>query len=946
MRKPRSLIGIVHLSMTSFSVILIVSFGLFWILQTLNEAQKEYGEIRDRYTEEQKAIIKHETDYLVAYIEQQKSLTEIHLKSSIKARTEEAYQTALYIYEQHQHDKPVEEIKKMVHAALYAASWDGGRGYYFALDVDGKGVINRNRPDHEGVDLLLLKDDQGTYFMQDFIAIAHSEAGEGFCSYNWMKPESSEGFTRKISYVKHFPPFNWVLGTGMYIVEEEELIQQKILEWVDQLRYGTDGYLFVGQWDGLTLSGPAKGKNMIDTTDVNGVKIVQELINRAKGGGGFVSYVMPDLDGNQQAPKISYAAPVADWQWYVGTGVYLDAVEEVIAARQETLRQSVKAIVVKSVLTLLALLLLSWSLSLFLSRRIHRNLRAFSDFFGQAVNNNQPIAEDKIAFDEFHSMAVAANRMADERRKAWLDLEESEHRFQQVLDAAHIPLAIMDHERHILLLNRMFIDLFGYTRDDLADLRDWWSHACPDPALRTRLSEDWDMAMAAAEQSGEPLVGFVINVSCADQELRTVEMKSGLVGAWRLISFHDLTARLRAEEEKKNLEAKLVQSQKMEAIGLLAGGVAHDLNNILSGIVSYPELLLMQLPPDSKMRNSIQAIHESGKRAAEVVSDLLTIARGIAAKREVMDLNVLIHEFQASPECQRILHLYPGVSLVVKPDSALGVISCSAIHIRKLLLNLVLNAAEAISGSGIVTIETKAQFFDNDVIKNQGLKEGEYVQLLVKDTGGGIAPQDLGRIFEPFYTKKVMGKSGTGLGLAVVWNTIQEHGGSITVESSGQGTCFFISLPTTTEEKAQFQPGNDMESYRGKGKKVLVVDDDAQQRDIASRYLAHLGYQVEIAESGEKAIEYIKTRSVDLVLLDMLMEPGMSGGEAYEQIVRLHPGQKAVIASGFAETEEVKKALELGVSQFIKKPYTLQELAVAAFLALREERGGGTGKKA
>jgi two-component system, cell cycle sensor histidine kinase and response regulator CckA len=926
--------------MTLFSVVLIVSFGLLWIWQAISDTQKQYGEIREKYLEEQKARIKNETDRVAAYIELEKSLTEKRLKSTIKARTEEAYQTALYIYEQNRETKSPVEVKKLVHDALYAASWDNGRGYYFALDMQGKGIVNRNRPDHEGADLFDLKDDQGTYFMRDFIATAKSDDGEGFCSYNWTMPHAPEELTRKTSYVKYFPPFDWILGTGRYVADEKKQIQQEVLERVEQIRYGDDGYLFIGQWDGVTLSGPAKGKNMIGTTDVNGVKIVEELIERAKDGGGFVSYVMPALEGKQQAPKISYAAPVTDWQWYVGTGVYLDAMDKVIAAKQQALSQSVKAFIGKSILILLGLLLLSWSLSLFLSRRISRNLHAFSEFFRQTAANDQPIAEDSIAFYEFHSMAIAANRMAEERRKAWVALEESQQRFLQVLDAAHIPLVIVDHEQHIHLLNRKFTQLFGYTQGELADLGEWWSRACPDPVLRAELSKKWDAAMAVAEREGEPLVGFMMEACCADRSLRVVEMDCGQVGTWWLISFQDLTEQLQAEEEKKCLETKLAQAQKMEAIGLLAGGVAHDLNNILSGIVSYPELLLMQLPSDSKLRKSIQAIHESGKRAAEVVADLLTIARGIAAAREALNVNDLIAEFLRSPECQRIVILHPGVRLVTELDPALGRISCSAIHIRKILLNLVLNAAEAISGPGTVTLETRARFLDEVTAAGQGLKTGECVQLLVRDTGMGIAPQDLGRIFEPFYTKKVMGKSGTGLGLAVVWNTIQEHGGTITVESSGAGTSFLITLPVTAEKKAPSLTHEDLESYRGSGEKILVVDDESQQRDIASNYLAHLGYEVESVASGEKALEYLETTSVDLVLLDMLMEPGMSGGEAYEQIVRLHPGQKAVIASGFAETEEVQKALALGVCQFIKKPYTLQEIAVAVFRALRTEGGG------
>lgn len=922
--------------MALFSVVLIIFVGLFWILETVQDARTHYGEIREKNLNEQKGVIKSEVDHVVAYIQQKKSLTQKRLKASVQSRTEEAYQTAMYIYEQNKDSKPLAEIKDMVHDALYAASWDQGRGYYFALDMQGVGVINRNRPDHEGAPLITLHDDQGTFFVQEFLAKARSEEREGFCSYNWGKPEDPSVFTRKISYVKYFPPFDWVLGNGMYLVDEEKAIQREILARVESIRYGDDSYVFIGQWDGLALSGPAKGKNMIEITDVNGVKIVEELIAKAKDGGGFLSYVMPALDGKQHAPKISYAAPIDDWQWYVGTGVYVDTIEDIILAKQQDLRRSVQDFVVKSILILFLFLLLSLALSLFFSRRIKSNLHAFSHFFNQSVTNALPIVEDKIAFREFRSMAVAANRMAAERREAWLALEESEHRFHQVIDAAHISLVITDRENHIRLVNRKFIELFGYSQDLLPDLEHWWELACPDRQLRSQLSQKWETAMMAAETSGKPLQNFTAQVHCADGALRTVEMGSSLVGVWRLISFQDLTAQIQAEEEKNSLEAKLAQAQKMEAIGLLAGGVAHDLNNILSGIVSYPELLLMQLPPDSNLRKSIHAIQESGIRAAAVVADLLTIARGIAATREVISLNSLIEDFLSSPECLRIQALYPTVNIVTDLDPALLPISCSPIHIRKTLLNLVLNAAEAINGPGSVVVETTNRYVDRFVARNQYLQMGEYVLLKVRDSGSGIPEMDLERIFEPFYTKKVMGKSGTGLGLTVVWNTVQEHGGAVTVESSGEGTCFTMYLPATRDRIEHLPPVDDISTLRGRGQRILVVDDEAQQRDISSNYLSHLGYQVDTVASGEKAVEYLQHRSVDLLLLDMIMDPGINGRETYERIIRTHPDQKAVIASGFSETEEVRKALSLGVSKLIKKPYTYQQIATAIYQALNE----------
>ncbi|HEB70887.1 MAG TPA: response regulator, partial [Desulfobulbus sp.] len=376
----------------------------------------------------------------------------------------------------------------------------------------------------------------------------------------------------------------------------------------------------------------------------------------------------------------------------------------------------------------------------------------------------------------------------------------------------------------------------------------------------------------------------------------------------------------------KKTQEKLALSQKMEAIGLMAGGVAHDLNNILSGVVSYPDLLLMQLPENSKMKKSLEVIKESGQRAAEVVADLLTVAQGIAGSREVRSLNNLICEYLNSPEGTRMLSMYPDIEIKTDLTEDLFNISCSPVHIKKCLMNLLTNAAEAISGTGTIRIETRNQYVDKPVAENQFMKIGEYAVIRIADTGQGIDGEDISHIFEPFYTKKVMGRSGTGLGLAIVWNTIQDHGGAVTVCSDDQGTAFKLYFPITRKNLSTRQGSVSLAQLRGQGESILIVDDEEKQRTIASEMLLALGYRVETAASGEEAVGIVGNQSMDLIILDMIMDPGINGRRTFEQILAVHPDQKAIITSGFSENEEVKKALKLGVSRFIRKPYTMEQL--------------------
>ncbi len=407
-------------------------------------------------------------------------------------------------------------------------------------------------------------------------------------------------------------------------------------------------------------------------------------------------------------------------------------------------------------------------------------------------------------------------------------------------------------------------------------------------------------------------------------------------------SFNTMTAELAVlqqrdkilTEEKKRSELKLHRAEKMEAIGLMAGGVAHDLNNILSGVVSYPELLLYELPQDNPLRQPIETIKQSGERAVAVVADLLTVARGIASVKEVTSLNTLISTFVKSGECNRLRTLYSNITFSTQLSPNAGNICCSPVHIHKLLLNLVTNAFEAIPEVGTITISCENQAGEQQANPDGISDPVQYVVLRISDSGSGISDQDMKQIFEPYYSKKVLGRSGTGLGLAVVWSIVKEHDGQVSVSSNDKGTVFTVLFPACLEKPQDFQAEVSLANLQGNGT-ILVVDDEPLQREIAEKMLSSLGYTVTMVSSGEEAIEYLQEHFVDLVLLDMLMEPGINGYETYVEIIKLHPGQKAVIASGFSESNAVLDAKVLGVGTFIKKPYSMEELARAILQELQ-----------
>ncbi len=385
----------------------------------------------------------------------------------------------------------------------------------------------------------------------------------------------------------------------------------------------------------------------------------------------------------------------------------------------------------------------------------------------------------------------------------------------------------------------------------------------------------------------------------------------------------DITEWKTAQEKLRESEEKLARARKMESLGLLAGGVAHDLNNVLSGIVSYPELLLMELPEESKIRKSIETIQQSGEKAVAIVQDLLAIARGVVTTKEPLNMNDIIDEYLSSPEFIKLQEYHPTIKIRLDLYPDLLNIKGSLIHIKKVIMNLVSNASEAIESKGNIHISTRNIYLDQPMSRYEDVKTGEYVVLSISDDGSGIPQNNLERIFEPFFTRKVMGVSGTGLGLTVVWNIVQDHSGYIDVVSDESGTQFDLYFPITREKILDKKASIMLEQIKGEGEKILVIDDIESQREISCKMLDILGYHCASVASGEEAIAYLKKNKVDLILLDMIMAPGIGGRETYEQIVKIYPKQKAVIASGFSETEDVVAIQKLGAGQYIKKPFTL-----------------------
>jgi two-component system cell cycle sensor histidine kinase/response regulator CckA len=499
------------------------------------------------------------------------------------------------------------------------------------------------------------------------------------------------------------------------------------------------------------------------------------------------------------------------------------------------------------------------------------------------------------------------------REEVEKSLRESEHKYRTLFENAADAIYIHGIDGRFLEVNRVAEQMMGYSKEEFLDMTP------KDLVAPQRLHLVPDRFDKVTQHSYE-----TVHLR-KDKKPLPVEINSKAIeyeGKPALLAVvRDISEKVKAEEMLKEKEKQLQQALKMEAIGKLAGGVAHDFNNILTGIIGYADMLKENDTLDRDRLEMVDEIRKAADRAAALTHQLLAFSRKQVLQPKTLSLNTLIADLEGM--LKRIIG--EDVDLLTFMDPRLGLVRADPGQVEQVVMNLCVNARDAMPDGGRITIETKNEVLDETYCEQHSyVKPGRYVCIAVSDNGHGMDTHTKNRVFEPFFTTKGVGK-GTGLGLSTVFGIVKQSGGHITVYSElGQGTVFKVYLPRTDESVVKDKTHGDVTTAGG-NETILVVEDDEVVRKTATTILKGYGYKILEAESGEKALE-IEETIIDLTLTDVVM-PGMNGRELTEKLLERYPGMKVLYMSGYTDDAIIHHGvLEEGVP-FIQKPFSSRDIA-------------------
>jgi PAS domain S-box-containing protein len=789
----------------SMLTITLVSTGILFLLFISREYinfRHESETTRTAFVESQKELLQHEVTAVAEYIDYRIEQTDATIRATVRERVEEAHAVASHIQQQNASSKTPDEIQQMIKEALRNLRFNNGRGYYFIFNLAGTEQLFADRPELEGRNMLLRQDAKGEFVVRDMLDLIRKK-GEGYYEYTWTKPEEQNNSFEKIAYIKLFSPYDWVIGTGEYVDDVTDDIQQEVLKRITGLKFGSEGYFFGSIEHGLPLftNGKiTKGTASIwEVTDPNGVKITQEYNRVVKNSGsGFVEYSWHKLHSPDLSPKISYVVGIPQWRWIIGAGVYLDTIEQEIAWNKRILLENFTNNLVTLLIFLVVFMLLIYLWANSFAGSIKKSTDSFTEFFTRAASAFTTIDTDQLEYEECKDIARSANMMLAARQQAEEKLRNEHWRLESIIEGTNIGTWEWNVQTGATEFNERWAEIIGYTLAELAPttITTWQKFTHPDDQPKvTHLLEDHfsgELPYYHCELRMQHKDGHWVWILDRGRVMtRTEDGRPAMMFG----THADITERKQAEEHKAALEILTRQHHKHQSLNRMAGAIAHHFNNQLGVVIGNLDLALEDLPGDTGPAKYLHDAMQGAQKATGISGQMLTYLGLTGGQYTLLDL---------SETCRQILPRLQAaapenVLIQAELPSAGPHIEANASQIQQVLTNLTNNAGEAVAkNSGSVLLRILTVLAADIPVKQRFPTDWQpqrqaYACMEVQDTGCGIAEEDREMLFDPFFSKKFIGR---GLSLATVLGIAKAHGGAVSVESEfAQGSTFRVFLP-------------------------------------------------------------------------------------------------------------------------------------------------------
>jgi two-component system, NtrC family, sensor kinase len=808
MLNPKTIAGATLLNITLAIGAMAIIFIFFLTYKTQKQIKKTIEETEQRYTEFYKRIMSNDIKYVRNFIKDTRRNTEKKVRASIKDHVLNAFSIANHI---NSINKGTDQTQLMleIKEALRPIHW-GEKEFFFIIDDNGAFILNTDKPETETP----VPTDQNQLAENMKMAQLVGKQDSGFYTFK-KNSNTSSSDSYRIAFVKKFKPFNWTIGAGAFSDEAESSIKNEVLSRIAEMDNGASRYVFVLQDNGFCLYHPLKKFNkkfILDYTGDDGEKVIANLIDIAKNNkqSGYHQYQWENPSSGKVGPKMSFVTHIDNWKWTIGTGIYLEEMEKAIELEKKHYEKDLKSNIIAIILISLIAVILPLLIGIIMTRKFNESISTFIDFFKEAADSDTIIKMGKLKFQEFKFIGSMANQLVIDRMQKEIALEQSfietselKSLFKNVTDSMLSPLITVDMDMKVVQWNKRAEQLTGVLSQDAEGT--FVEECFPFSGHEIDLIKK---TLKTGKLSAEA------KIKRTDTDSNEVRYEDILIFPLIADKINGGVIRIDDVTEKVKMEEMVIQSEKMLSVGGLAAGMAHEINNPLSGILTSTQVLenrlINDLPANNKaaeecgitfdaikdymnkrdLESVLENINSSGARAATIVSDMLSFSRksdSVFIRCNILELMNKTIELAATDYDLKTRFDFKKIIITRHFDQSAPDIKCESSKIQQVFLNILINGAHAMAEVDdlpdpefIISIKKKK----NDLI------------IKVQDNGPGIPSDIRSRIFEPFFSTKEIGV-GTGLGLSVSYFIItDQHKGTLEVESKkGKGTTFIIGIP-------------------------------------------------------------------------------------------------------------------------------------------------------